>query len=193
VTFKDQFCSGGGAECAAIAVGADWLEVSESCYHCTTRYVFQNLRTGELAPPPTLDSHTVLDLSSPTLWSEVCSPLSVPRNGSLTFYGRFAVASEPPASRFGYRDYLERCGSHLHERLGNGGTTGNSREIIWKAPTGNTIAGIFIPSLRRFTATLPRTIPVIQTDFVLSSRTLFASEFPAVVLSAPAPSPPRRK
>ena len=189
VTFNGQLCTGDQAECDTVAVGADWVEVSETCYHCEASTVFQNLRSGAQQGPPGAGGTTMVDLSSPTLTSTVCSPLTVPGRGTLTFYGRFAVDGNP---RSPAPSYLERCRSRVHLRLGPGTpVTGNRGMLIYAATVGATQwSGILLPSLHRFRLKLPSHLPFNMTSLVLSSHHLYAATSTGELWIAPTPRQP---
>ena len=113
---------------------------------------------------------TIPDLSSPSLASNLCSPAhALPiqadegtiMRGPLTVDGNFVlVTGYSCISGPTNETYLERCGSRLHRFI----TTtppesasllaSASHVILW--PTGTQqLGGIFLPSLRRFTLTVP--------------------------------------
>jgi hypothetical protein len=141
------------------AVGVRWLEVQvephQSCgdgvhYSCgPTTYIYYNTRTGSPRFPSVRPS-TIIDLNSPTLTRHICRPLVGP---SLTLFGSFAVAEE----RGGV--YVERCGSHLNLPLAlapyAGTLVGNTQAVAFCGVLSQHEAGMFLPSLRRFTFTLP--------------------------------------
>jgi len=49
--------------------------------------------------------------------------------------------------------YLQRCRSHLRRKLGDATVLGNAQLLVWW--NGPTLAGVFLPSLRRFTIHRP--------------------------------------
>jgi hypothetical protein len=164
----------GPLQCAlATSVGVDWVAFETPCgqEHCgPPAYGFQNLATGDTASDPTT-THTMVDLDAASLQRHLCGGVTVPswpypysyEGGvpSVTVDGRFAVATSPGGS------YLERCATKLHEFLtytaypgcphGACGPPVNSSEIVWESKPLQ-LSGIFLPSLRRFTITLPAMI-----------------------------------
>jgi hypothetical protein len=129
--------------CDAVSIGTHWIDIKESCYHCATTYVFQDIQTGNTRSDPTGPT-TIPDVNSPTLGRRVCSPLRVPRAddggeggdlnawGSLRVYGSFALASG--TDPYGTPSvYLERCGSRLHLPIQRGWCT----HFGCFAPVGN--------------------------------------------------------
>lgn len=146
------------------AVGADWIRWDTTCsVHCGNTYSFQNIQTGELRDDPT-NATTFVDLNSPALARRTCpgvhlipdaQPYGGAGWGSLTPYGRFALATD------GYNNvFLERCGTRMPRLLANtgyGGAVGsNASAIVWQ--TARHLTGLFLPSLQRFTIPLPAAI-----------------------------------
>ncbi len=158
---------------------------------------FINIQTGRQRPDPT-NASTVADLNIAKLAHPICRPLRVPRVtvfepflgpegpngyepsssgeylkiwGSLTFYGPFAF---PTAGRFGGSPAtLRSCGhgviAHLPKMLGP--TVGTSQVVVWQSGRQQ-LAGVFLPSARRFTITLPSSIDGVD-QLALSDRTLY--------------------
>jgi hypothetical protein len=182
----EAFCRAPGmGSCAPVAVGAHWSQLEEGCYHCVTRMVFQNIRTGALRSDPR-NATTIVDLTSVSLAKPVCRPLRVPASGGFVFDGRFALAE-------GSRAFLERCGTRLHRRIGAVGMyPASSEAVVWTpAPTRSdpivrAIDGLCLPNLRRFSAFVPR-----QTGYpyeiVLSDRHLYELTSTNELWVAPAP------
>jgi hypothetical protein len=159
-------------EAISYAVGRRWLETfvqqPGSCgdgmhYSCgPVSEAFYNITTGQRRNGSVTNSTTVADLDSGRLFQHVCPPLRVPPGGTLTFYGRFAVATESDRS-----SVLERCGSKLHMPVGMSAQNGpvsspiaSTRAVVWTVidPLGEwhgQIAGVLLPSLRSFTTTVP--------------------------------------
>jgi hypothetical protein len=169
----------GGIGWSPVAIGADWIELQESCEelsHCTNSYEFLSLQTGQSARDPT-NAGTYADLNSPTLAQTVCKPLRVPKvagdegsviyaaePGSLTFYGKFAIS----AGGYGAPRFLERCGSRLHRQIGAlvGGFPAlgaNSRLVVWQSGPRQ-LRGLFLPRLRRFVIPLPAKINTLDIN-----------------------------
>jgi hypothetical protein len=185
VDFNVKYCSLSAAQCSFGPVGAEWLQTAETCYHCPTQYQFVNLHTEKLRGPPITDTKTILDLNSPTLTRRLCTPVTVPNVGTVTFFGSFAVVGDPYSPHPGY---LKRCGSRLHLRLTTGSVLGNLHELLWYTLTGQ-LDGITLPGLKPFVVDLPRVFPLGMTGFELSSRTLYAYENNGQLWTAPAPLP----
>lgn len=180
-----------------VAMGARWVEfevnqtgscgdgIHNECGAIT--HPFYNIRTGKRRYESP-ENTTVFDLNSSTLLRTVCRPLRVPSNGSLTFYGKFAVASEPDSEQ-DKSLFLERCGSYLHMEIDEpkGGPSGdlyagdlsaNTHAVLWRVldATGRwhgRFAGRLLPSLRGFTVTLPSNIHIpVQTRSVTAVTAL---------------------
>jgi hypothetical protein len=159
--------------CSLAAIGTHWLKVQIACYHCTTSYTLQNLKTGATEPDPGAPGGTVLDdLDSATGSARLCRPLRYPASyelaglvggpglgpagiGTLRFLGPFALAmGQSYGSRQGQYEYthLERCGSKLQIDLPRDATVAASRSaVVWQTQPSGAIHGLFLPSLRRFT------------------------------------------
>jgi hypothetical protein len=183
-----QMCEG---DTSTVAAGSHWLEYqSDVCpvgdEHCATSQEFQNLSTGVVAGDPT-GGKTIADLNSPTLASHVCSPLAVPAGeeqgneqqapGSLTFYGRFAIAW---GAADGSSYTLERCGTRKRRALPSA-PAANPHEVIWSAGHRR-LAGVFLPSLRSFAVKLPARVGNVgqvalglHTLYVLSNGKVWAA------------------
>ena len=155
--------------CGAVAVGADWIEwVGTSYHHAPTEVYFQNIQTGELRGDPT-NATTFADLNSPALAQTTCPGVQVMRNGSyevyegngvtawgsLTLYGRFALAVTDHGA------FLERCGTSMRRLLTHGSTgyspASSAGAIVWPVVPGR-LTGLFLPSLQTFTIPLPSAI-----------------------------------
>jgi hypothetical protein len=117
----------------------------------------------------------IADPNTPGLARSVWSPLQVPNgaNGSLTFYGRYAIAQTSSTA-----SYLEKCGTRLHRRLNGSPPVGNKNFIVWQpiggAASKNTLDGLFLPGMKPFTIVLPS--PVTKYGglrLAASSRHLF--------------------
>lgn len=185
--------------CTVVGVGARWIEFERSelyrtgqpCPPCSssTTYILQSLQDPNttMEDPAKPGGKIIADLNSPSGRQSLCRPLRVPPSGSgpagpgrLTFYGRFAIASG--VDRRGGRPYvtLERCGSRLHMSLPVEPTlptlpAASSHAVIWQT-ADNELAGLFLPSLRRFTLRLPPASSGQSSPDVavaLSQRTLY--------------------
>jgi hypothetical protein len=168
-------CSAPDCSYGLQAAGSYWLQFSEqTCpggnYHaCYGANLFQNIQTGELRQDPS-SATTTVDLDAPNLTETPCRPLTVPAIfgpygtgpglGSLAFYGSFALAIGTD-TKFDDEIYLERCGTHLHRRVGAvtpyaAGLTGaNAHEVVWLAHPGPFLSALTLPGLRPFTIRLP--------------------------------------
>jgi hypothetical protein len=174
---------GAGATCTAspVAIGARWIEYGIDCgYHCPGTTAFQNLQTGRLRGDPS-SSTTIADLNSSRLARRVCFPLRVPKEpwwtatapayGSVSYVGRYAITrNDTPAQS--EVAHLERCGTRLHQRLGqpNARPVANSHLIVWDTPQDR-LSGLFLPSLRSFTIRVPSGIHL--SLLALSSTTIY--------------------
>jgi hypothetical protein len=158
------------------AAGTAWLEyIQSNCpmdEHCGYKNIFENINTGAVRQNPS-SSQTTLSLNAEQLTEPVCQPLRVPTArqlfagpgpGSLTFYGRFAVAlgtdqnANPTA-------YLERCGTHLHRLLVKGPYPGallapaaNTHEAVWMPRQTGQLSAVTLPGLHPFRVRLPSRI-----------------------------------
>jgi hypothetical protein len=200
-----------GQGCRITGVGRSWIAIFDGqCYHCRGAVLFQSVATGQTRPDPTAATARP-DLDSPTLAARVCSPLrlppslvddagtQVPALGSLTFSGRYALATSTSADGL-TSTYLERCGQHVHTflchcsgaRSGSFGALAiNGSLAVW-APTGSThLDGLYLATRRRFLIPLPaaETAQAGTIDLQLSSRTLYvaSSASPIAVFAAAAP------
>ena len=112
----------------------------------------------------------------------------MPRDSTLTFYGKFALIGstrpDPPS-------YLERCGTTLHMRLPPAAAIfGNSHELL-QYPTSNHLDGITLPSLKHFQVAFPTRFVREGTGFALSSHHLYADENNGMLWTASLPLPPQ--
>jgi hypothetical protein len=142
--------------------------------------------TGGVRDDPT-NATTFTDLNSPALTQNTCpgvrllretEPFSSPW-GSLISYGRFALAIGSDSQDNGAA-FLERCGSGTRELLASGPSewwvpplASNSRAIVWLAAPYR-LAGLFLPSLQRFTIPLPSAIVTAQGSPVASDTRVAA-------------------
>jgi hypothetical protein len=199
---RSQCQPSGGA--IGYALGSRWLETvvrqpgwcgvgdPDQCGPITQS--FYNINSGHLDDSSPPNDTTVADLNSRRLFHPVCPPLQVPPGGSLAFYGSFAMATEGGSS------LLERCGTNLQIPIGISSPAApqarvfaNRHAVIWQIldQTGSwhgQFAGILLPSLRPFTATVPAAlqnagaVPVGLTAFRLyvwdSTGRLWAARMP---------------
>lgn len=203
-------------DCGRIAdMGTRWIAVKYPAAdpHELPSFTFENRQSGQRVADPAAGSTTV-DPNSSTLPQKVCSPLSLPTvhgtaaqgPGSLTAVDGFQIAAGDGGA------YLERCGSHLHERLtsdlpnpsGQGGPRGcdslacpltaNAHAIVWLS--AHRISGIFLPSRHRFSIVLPPKVAIppgggAAPEVALTARTLYLNTGgPAGLWSVPAPTLP---
>lgn len=187
------------------AIGADWVAFLAPAgdYHDRPVPVFQSLRNGQVLSDPA-NSLTGIDLDSPQLAQSICRPLSLPVVsdadstgwGSLTFDDGFAIASGSSG------DYLERCGSRLHEFLTYSGTASSAHEIIWQSASRR-LAGIFLPDRQRFTVDVPAKVdpsgiagtPAYSDRYglTLTATRLYLINPDGLIWSSPAPTEPSRR
>jgi hypothetical protein len=185
IVFNDRFCTLLGADCNVTAVGRDWVRVSESCYHCALKHVFQNLHTGALRGDPRTSPTRLLDLDSPTLIRKVCSPLRAPPEGTLTFVGKYVLAASTSSPQ---PAFLERCGSRRRIPVGTGSPLATVRELLWFPPSGlSTMEGIYLSNLHRFKVRIPAFLADGFTGFVLTNRNLYAEQNNGNIWAAPRP------
>lgn len=185
-------------EISAFAAGADWIQFAEdqACEaHCgPTTFAFQNLQTSQIESLPAWKpgGTTIPDLNSPVLAHKLCWPLRVPNGEGLTLDGSFAIVAQSQG------DFLERCGSRLHERIDPNywPQTASSRAVIWGTGTSQ-MDGLFLPSLRRFTIDLPAAVAGfdgLSYVMALGSRKLYVANGSNFTLwTAPVPRLPRTR
>jgi hypothetical protein len=166
-------------------VGAKWLALSVAPHQpCGDRehndcgnysYLFYNIATGRQKVPRTSTS-TIIDLDSPTMTRRLCRPLQVPAGfpafpPPLTFYGAFALAQAQ------HGVHVDRCGSHIHVPVIPGFLVSNAQAVGDCSPhQPDQIDGIFMPSLRRFTARLASPLScdtLAPGDLALGPRHLY--------------------
>jgi hypothetical protein len=208
----------------AEAAGSSWLQYDHATcdsrgQHCSSNNVFQNITTSELRQDPSGGTTTV-DLNAPNLTQRVCRPLRVPAAfqpyapgpapGSLTFYGRFALAIG--GNKTGSRAYLERCGTHLHRLLTDAPVerptvvAANTHEVVWMSHP-HFLSALTLPGLRPFTITLPKRL-VARTcspddystcvaQLALTNHRLYlltaTASYPEPLWAAPSPLPARHQ
>jgi hypothetical protein len=196
-------------------IGSDWVSLNTGQFdeHTWPTYAFQNLTTGQVSGHPS-GATTSVDLDRPSLSWKACAPLKVPvltgaydnrAVGLLTPVGHGLVIAS------GFNQYLERCGTRLHQRLGGGdvlrasylnvgGCAGitcpaqhNTHAIVW--PGVERIHGLLIPSLQRFTIPVPARLNPPGSGEVfevgLTQHHLYLVSATNRVFSAPAPTAPR--
>jgi hypothetical protein len=196
-------------------IGRDWvsLDTGQLDEHTWHMYAFQNLASGQVSGHPS-GATTSVDLDRPSLSWRACTPLKVPvltgpynnrAAGLLTPLGHGLVIAS------GFQQYLERCGTRLHDRLGGGdvlrasdlnvgGCAGitcppqhNARAIVW-AGVGR-INGLLIPSLQRFIIPIPIRLDPPGSgetfELGLTQHHLYLISATSRVFSAPAPTAPR--
>jgi len=203
-----------GCEVPINGIGSDWVSVDTGSVdeHVWDMRAFQNLTTGEVSGVPA-GATTSVDLDRPSLTWQACSPLKVP---ILIGYANRAMGLLTPVGHglviaSGFDQYLERCGTRLHEHLGGGdplltnylntgGCAGitcpaqhNAHAIVW--PGVGRINGVLIPSLQRFTIPVPARLAPPGSGHVfevgLTQRHLYLVSATSRVFSAPAPTAPR--
>jgi hypothetical protein len=157
-----------------------WCDVGEPDQCGPVTQSFYNIKSGHVDHSSPPNDTTVADLNSRRLFHPVCPPLQVPPGGSLAFYGSFAVATD--GAPYGRSSLLERCGTNLQIPIGTSYQVplffANPRVVIWQIldltdAWHGQFAGVLLPSLRPFTATLPAAlqnegaVPVGLTAFRL--------------------------
>lgn len=193
-------------------IGNDWVSLDTGTVdeHTWDMHAFQNLSTGAASGVPS-GATTSVDLNRSSLAWKACPPLKVP---VLTGgYDNRAVGLLTPLRHglviaSGFDQYLERCGTRLHERLGGGdplrasalnvgGCAGitcppqhNAHAIVW--PGVGRIDGLLIPSLQRFTIPVPARLDPQSSGEVfevgLTQHHLYLIGGTSRVFSAPAPT-----
>jgi hypothetical protein len=154
-----------------------------------------NLNTGKRRRFPSQSSTEVIDLNPVSPLREVCSPLRVPSGGSLSFYGKFAIANDQVGNLF-----LERCGSHVRMPVDELNSVGirdaimaSDHAVLWPALIGSgfwdTLQVALLPSLRRVTIPIPAKVTQAGGGFTaLDSYRLYSINNNGVLWSAPLPS-----
>jgi hypothetical protein len=198
-------------------IGSDWVSLDTGAFdeHAWDMHAFQNLITGQVSAAPSSATVSV-DLNRPSLSWQACTPLKVPvltggyhnhAVGLLTPLGHGLVIAS------GFDQYLDRCGTRLHEPLGGGdvlrasyldvgGCAGitcppqhNADAIVW--PGVGEINGLLIPSLQRFTIPIPVRLDPPGSGEVfevgLTQHHIYLISTTNRVLSAPAPTAPRER
>ena len=187
------------------AIGRDWIEWVRSVQGgpcCSfTSYRYQRVGTTQMADDPTTTT-TVPDLNTPSLVGEVCKPLKTPVSyndhahgrGSLSFDGGFAFASAllPPNpnpdfvnNNSGQETFLERCGTNLHQRIGNNPTT-NALAVMWPGD-GGPLIGLSLPRLR-WLLVQPSANMTTPAQVVLTAAQQLVLDSSQRVWAAPIPS-----
>ncbi len=180
--------------CTVIGIGARWIEfehyelylTGQPCPPCSssTTYILQSLQDSNttVEDSATPGGKIIADLSSRSGTRRLCWPLRVPPSGpppagpgTLTFHGSFAIASGFDPEGHPYAT-LERCRSRLHIPLPVAPTlpVASSHAVIWQT-ADNELAGLYLPSLRRFTLRLPASSSPTRA-VALSQRTLYILE-----------------
>ena len=179
--------SAGG--CIPIAVGTDWIEYDKQSIRFGDRFIFQDIATGAVRRDPT-NARTLADLDSPVLAQRVCAPLRVPRHGTLTFDGRFAVADGATGT------FIEKCGTRLRVPVPSNYVATGPRSLVWLTSPTQPVSGVFLPTLRQFSVARPPGHSYL-VDVELSLRhiyiTVSAGGGGADVWSAPAPVPAAKR
>jgi hypothetical protein len=184
------------------AVGDKWLALDirahESCgdgihYECGPEtYLFYNIATGRPKTPHPA-ANAFIDLDSPTLTSQLCSPLSMPTGfpPPFVFNGRFAFVVSPGVPGDLDPIYVQQCGSSERTFLSLpdlgllpflGGFVENQYASAFCTPqvapnrTLEEISGIYLPSLTPFTAALPDNTLCGLTEAALGPRHLYIEE-----------------
>ena len=194
--------------------------------HCDNvpSYWFTRIATGRQATVAWHPGGNIVPgLDSPSLAHKLCAPLRVPTvwvdigegevplPGTLSMLGSFAIASgttrpgaQAPAVQ--WHTYVERCHSKLRRLIiestfvtagpePSRAPIGDPHAIVWPSQPQQ-LTGLFLPSLQKFTMTVPASIgrvqgtvgPVDQT--FLASRTLYVLNG-TQLWAAPAPTPTR--
>lgn len=187
------------------AIGNRWIEFEFACgYHSgTVTTALQQIRSGQVIVAPATEvpggqggGTDIVDLNSPTGTRRLCSPLRVPAYGKIALDGRFAVEE----SNLNENVFLEHCGSHSRMMIGRGLFSVDSGAVLMSVgSTSNAIAGLFLPSRRRFSFRLPRQLAslcareaafVCIQDLALTSRTVYLDTFRLQVWTANSPTLP---
>jgi len=147
---------------AVQAIGSDWIEYNEDAFcnsnysTCNAGYTFVEIPSG-INRRVTLDASHYIDLNARSLLRPLCAPLVPTSYGEWTFYGSHGVGENSQGL------FVQRCGSNLQTELidnvpGSPVTApqGNQHAIFSCKDNTGQYEGLFLPSLRPFSFTLPR-------------------------------------
>lgn len=200
-----QSCQSGPCFEGPDAIGRYWIEwvrhVQGGPCCSFTGYRYQRIGTTQMADDPTTTT-TVPDLNTASLVRKVCTPLKTPLSyndhahglGSLSFDGGFALASTllPPNpnpdfvnNSSGEETLLERCGTNLHQRIGNDSTM-NAHAVMWPGD-GGPLIGLSLPR-PRWLLVQPSANMTTPAQVVLTADQQLVLDSSQRVWAAPIPS-----
>lgn len=157
------------------AIGSNWVDINENAY-CDPRYepcdipdalvALPSGRLGTYTPSPT----TLLDLNSRSLSQTICVPWSRPATGQISLDGRDVVLQNTSGVA------VAPCGSSSILPLvtgDNGGLAETSHLVAscsvtsspYALPQSGPYSGVFLPSLHRFSLTLPASFMPCTASF----------------------------
>src|ERR1700722_735303 len=144
--------------CLLLAVGSDWIEYNNG-RGASDPFVFQNIASGTIRPTPTHANPNPRGwaaLDSPQLSHRICSPLRLPRYGTVQLTGPFVIVTTRNDA------YLERCGTRLHRLLSRSYPIAVGRDALLfyddlRPQIGrlHPITGLALPSLKAFKVAPP--------------------------------------
>jgi hypothetical protein len=158
--------SGGEVVLSPNSVGAEWLGMSEGCYHCSAagQEIYMSLTTGHVRSDPT-GPHTRANPNLPALAQHLCAPLKLP----ILSYGNF----DEPGLVYGtatpmggdytvlagaHGSYLQRCGSHRRELLCRRCAPAVTQKLVLWQSTARELRGLRLPGRHRVRARLPANV-----------------------------------
>ena len=146
---------------AAVAMGSHWIAYDQDAF-CDPKYFACDGGVTYVSVPAganrrvTYDPGQYIDLNSRSLVRPVCAPLSASEFG-WTFFGRFGVGQDQAGL------FVQHCASTRQTRLiastpssSITGPEGNAHAIFACDNTTDIYTGLFVPSMRLFTFSFPR-------------------------------------
>lgn len=147
-----------------IGLGTRWLEYETYApphCGCSPQPEYYNIRAGELTPAPSLGSHRVIDLNSPTLKRSICLPQPPPADASITPLGRVNLVNT-----YGPRGaaVVEGCDPRVMRSIPQpsqaGALQGSATAVVWQpiqsdGAWNGEFDGLTLPDLRPFSLTVP--------------------------------------
>jgi hypothetical protein len=160
------------AACTPVAVGTQWVQITESCFKCATTTVVENLRTHQERPPVT-GAHVTTDLNRRFPVRHLCAPVDT---AGVAVY---PVGAQVILVR-GRTAYLQRCGQAKTEKLGSDiyDISVLSRFAIWGF--GDKLHGIQLPSDAPFVERLPKGLSSVRPLVVDDGATYIQAEVSGV-------------
>ncbi len=177
--WTDMYTPCPGNLCGQVAIGTYWVKIAWGS-HSGAGVELVNIQTGSVIGDPGIAGGSISDdLNSPSGQQTLCPPLRYPGNAlasSVTFYGRFALATGAAAAGASDITYLQACNSRLNLQLG-APWAASTNAVVWSATTGQagrySLQGVFLPSMRHFTIRLPRDLAAGISAIAISGHSLY--------------------